>query len=382
MRFKSSRSFLSITAILLLTVACTAAPAPTPTSAPKAAPPPAATTAPAAPAPKPAATPAVVAPTAAPKAVAPAKPKALTKLKVAYTAISANQLPVWIANEQKLFQKYGLDVELVYVASSTTVMNAMVAGEIPITYGVTAVPLVSANLAGSDVVIIAGIYNTVIQYIMVSPNIQQPADLKGKALGVSRFGSLTDVTVRFALDKWGLVPDKDVAVLQMGGVPEILSGMQTGAIAGGPLSSPTDLKAREAGFKELMDVGAAGFEYPSTTVASTRRFLRDNGPTALNFLRAIVEATYLYKTDKELSMKVLGQYTKTEDRAMLENTYKAYAGPAAKIPYLTKQALQAGIDEVAKTNDKAKDAKPDVFVDWQFVKQLEDSGFIKQTYKE
>lgn len=379
MRVKG-KVLVSLVLLGLLSVACAApaAPTPTPTSAPKAAPA-VATAAPAAPA-KAAATPAAPAPTAAPKAAA--APKTLTKLKAAYTAISANYVPVWIAKDEKLFEKYGLDVELTYIASSTTVMQAMLAGEIPITYGVTGVPLISANVEGGDVIIIAGLYNAPIQYLMVAPSVQSPADLRGKTLGVSRFGSLTDVALRYGLRKLGLDPDKDVAIVQMGGVPEILAGLQNGAIIGGPLSSPSDLKARESGFKEMMDIGAAGMQYPSTTIASSRKFTRDNGPTVLSFLRAIVEGTYVFKTNKALSMDILGKYTKTDDKKILESTYASYVGKIEKIPYLTKEALQAGVDEVAATNEKAKGANPNNFVDWQFVKQLEDSGFIKQIYKE
>ncbi|MBI4320807.1 MAG: ABC transporter substrate-binding protein [Chloroflexi bacterium] len=375
---------LSITVLLgLFAFACTSALPPTPVPAPpKAAAPAVATTAPAAPAPKAAATPAAAAPTSAPKAAAPAKPKTLTKVKAAYAAVSGNTVPTWIAADEKLFEKYGLDVELSYIASGTTATQAMVSGDVPLLAPVNGTAVMSAKLAGSDATIIGITFNTAIFYLMVTPDINSPSDLKGKSLGITRFGSLTDFAVRFALRKMGLEPEKDVAILQMGGVPEILSAMQTGAIAGGPLSSPTDLRARDAGMKELMDIGAQGLQYPGTAIATTQTFIRNNRDTVLNFIRAKLEGTYLFKTNKELSMKVLGKYTKTEDRKVLEGTWEAYSKKTEKIPYATKEAMLAGIEELAASIPKAREANPDSFLDMQFVKQLEDSGFIKQLYKD
>ena len=309
-------------------------------------------------------------------------PEAMTKLKVVYAGVAGSYTPVWIAKEERLFEKYGLDVDFVYIPSALTAVQTLLSGAVPVVTGVNGAQVISANLAGSDVTIIGVLFNTVIFYLMVAPNIQSPADLKGKALGVTRIGSLTDFALRFALRKLGLDPEKDVTIVQMPGVPAILTGMENRAVAGGALSSPTDLKARKAGFKEMMDIGAAGLQYPGTAIASTRSYIHNNGATLQNVMRAIVEGTYLFKTNKPLSMAVIGKYTKTEDKEMLEATYDAYVGKVEKIPYPSKKAMLVGIEEVARTNPRAKGANPDSFVDIQFVKQLEDSGFIKQLYKE
>ncbi|MBI4318948.1 MAG: ABC transporter substrate-binding protein [Chloroflexi bacterium] len=376
----AAKRLFSIAILTLFAVSCAAAPAPTPSPPPKAG-----TTAAPTKAPEPAKTAAAptaapAKPTAAPKAVAP-KPKTLSKVKVAYTSVSGNYVPVWIAKEEKLFEKYGLDVDLTFISSSTTALNALVSGEVPIVHG-SAVPMISAAVGGTDVQIVASLFNTVIMYLMVTPDINGPQDLKGKALGVSRLGSLTDIALRYALRKLGLDPDKDVTIMQVGGVAEILAGMKTGGIAGGTLSSPTDLMARAEGFKELVDVAQAGIQYPGTTIGTTRRFIQSNGPVVENFLRAIIEGTYMYKANRELSMKIIGQYTKTDDPKIQEATWKSYSAKVEKIPYPTREAMQVGIDEVAASNEKAKGKSPDDFMDLQFVKKLESSGFIKQIHKE
>ncbi|MBI4318945.1 MAG: ABC transporter substrate-binding protein [Chloroflexi bacterium] len=371
---------IGIVAIALSLIACAAPPAPTPTTAPKIAPP-TATTAAAAPtaAPKAVATPAAAAPTPAPKATA--APKTLTKVKVSYTALSGQFWPVWLAQEQKLYQKNGLEVELQYIASSTTAMQAMLSGEVPLSYGGSGETFVAASIGGADVIMIGALYNKVIMYFFGLPSVSGPADIKGKTVGVSRFGSQTDGSARFALRKMGLDPEKDVTLLQMGGVPEILAGLIGGSIVAGPLSPPNSFKALDSGFKELMDIGAAGLEY-SSPVVTTRAFLRNNSATALAFLRSVIEGTYVLKTNKAVSMEVLGKYTKTDDKKTLEGTYAAYVDKAEKIPYVSREALMVAIEQVARENEKAKGANPDSFYDMQFVKQIEDSGFIKQLYKE
>ncbi|MBI4319582.1 MAG: ABC transporter substrate-binding protein [Chloroflexi bacterium] len=373
-------ALLSILITALVAVACAAPAVPTATPPPKSAPAPIATIAPATPATKAVATPVAVKPTPPPQAAAP-KPKTLMKVKVAYTAVSGNYVPVWIAKQEKLFEKYGLDVDLTFISSTTTAIQALIAGEVPIVHG-SAVPMIAASLGGNDAQIVASLFNTVLNYLMVHPSVNGPADLKGKTLGMSRFGSLTDIALRYAVRKLGLDPEKDVTIVQVGGPPEILAAMKTGAVVGGTLSAPTNVVARKEGFKVLLDIAKAGMQYPGTTIGTTRKFMQSNGPEVENFLRAIVEGTYIFKTNKDLSMRVIKEYTKIEDPEALEDTWRSYSETVEKIPYPTREAMEVAIEEVAVTNPKAKGASPDAFMDLQFMKRLESSGFIKQIYKE
>src|SRR3954469_8128852 len=189
-------------------------------------------------------------------------PLAPIRLKVPYTAISGSSWPGWIAQDAGFFASYGLDVELEYLASGAPALQSMLSGETGIVPTLAAPPVISAVLGGADAVLIGATNNTVAFTLMVTPDIGSYADLRDRRLGVSRLGSASDAAVRFALGKWGLRPDEDVAIVQMGGLPAILAGMQSGAIHGGALSPPTDLQARQAGYHALADLGALGLDYP------------------------------------------------------------------------------------------------------------------------
>ncbi|MBI4317775.1 MAG: ABC transporter substrate-binding protein [Chloroflexi bacterium] len=323
---------------------------------------------------------------ASPTPVVAAKPvatptKTVTTIKTVYQALGATGLPVWLAKEERLFEKYGLSAELSYIASGTTAMQAMLAGEVPILPQSAGAPAIAASVGGADAVIIGVVFNSPIFFLMVTPNIQRPEDLKGKVIGTGGLGTLTDSSARFALKKMGLEPEKDVAFVKMDAA-QILAAVQSGAIAGGPMSSPNDFHAREAGFKELMDIGAAGFQYPTGAIITTRSFIRSNRATVLNFMRAMVEGIYVFRTNRPVSVSVLGKYTKTEDKRVLESTYDGSVGKVQKIPHPVREGMLAAIETVAETNPKAKGADPETFVDRQFVRELEESGFIKQLYKE
>lgn len=350
-----------------LVAACAAAPPPAASPADRSAP-----TAPASSA-------AVAGNAAAPPTV-PTAPPAATHLKVAYAALSGSSWPVWIAKDEGLYAAQGLDVELEYVPSSTTAMQAMLGGDLPLAHALAAPTVIQVVLSGSDAVLIAATGNTVLFKLMVTPELHELADLRGKQLGVSRFGSSADTALRYALRQWGLRPGEDVALLQLGGIPEILAGMQGGSVQGGPLSSPTDLRALQAGYHELADLSTLGFEYPQTTTATTRAFLQTNGDTVRRYLRAVVEAIHFLKTEPVRSRQIFGKYTDTNDPVLLESSYQTYADKTEPIPYIRPSAVQVALDEVAQTDPRARDLKPDDVADNRYVQELDSSGFIQRLY--
>jgi ABC-type nitrate/sulfonate/bicarbonate transport system substrate-binding protein len=312
------------------------------------------------------------APTAAAAAPAPAR------IRIVYTAVSGSIWPLWIAQDAGLLAKHGIEADLEYVASSTTAMQAMLSGEVALIPSISAPTVVQAVLAGSDAVIVGATNNTVIFYLMATPEIREVGDLRGKRLGITRLGASTDAAARFALNKWGLRPDEDVAIIQMGGVPEILAGMQAGAVQAGVLSSPTNLHARQAGYHELADLGTIGLDYPQTAIGTTRSFLRGNEDVVRRYLRATVEAVHLMKTDPERSKAIFGKWTETTDPAMLEGAYRAYVDKTESVPYIKPAAMQLAVAEVAQTDPRAASAKLEDFMDNRYVEELESSGFVRQ----
>lgn len=299
------------------------------------------------------------------------------RIPVAYSAISATQSAFYLAREARIFEKHGLSIDAVYVPGGSRVAQAIIAGEFPV--ALAGGNIVNANLAGGDIVVIGGVVNVPSFYVFVQPSIKRPEDLKGKALGITRYGASTDFTLRYLVKKWGLEPDRDVKIIQMGGQPEILAGMQAGVIHGGNLSSPGDYKAKKAGFVMLADFRNAGLDYPTTSLVSTRSYIKKDPATVKRFLMAYSESVERLFNDKELAMKVIGKYTRTEEREILEAAYAYATNFIERPPRLPYKAIETVIAQIAATDPKAKQYKAEDFIDPTFYNELEKSGFFKSS---
>ena len=305
----------------------------------------------------------------------------LTKLKVAYPTTVGSMAVVWVAKDGGYFEKNGLDVVLIYVAGSSRVVQAMLAREVPIAE--IAIPaVIQANLAGADLVMLAGPNHKPGQKLMVKPEIKSPEGLKGRKLGVTRFGTSDDFLIRYILSRWGLQPDREVPLIQMGGSQEILAGLASGAIDGGVLSSPLNLRALKLGFHMMADLSAIGVDYQGAGVVTTRSFVRENGDTIRRYLKAYVEGLHRFKTDAEFSLKVLAKYSRIAERDMLEETYKHYAVKVMpRVPYPTVNGIQLVLDEIGQRNPKAKAVAPESLLDLTYLKEIEASGLVKSLYE-
>jgi NitT/TauT family transport system substrate-binding protein len=304
------------------------------------------------------------------------------QLTISYPSISGAQAVLWVAKESGIFKKNGLEVDLVYIGGGPRSMAALLSGQLGI-IGTGGNSLVAANLNGAkDAVLIATTYNTLVFSLMTRANIKDPKDLKGKAVGVTGFGSLSDFTLRTLLKRSGLDPARDVVVRPMGGYPETLASMQSGALDGGIISPPMNLKAQELGFRELMDAGSIGFEYASTCYGTTRPFIRERRETVAQFMRSLTEAIHRFKSDKAGSLKIIQQYTKTRDAAVLEETYRVYAEKyLPRAPYPTLNGVKSILDSFGDSIPAAKTASPETFVDMSFVQELDKSGAIARMYQ-
>ena len=295
-----------------------------------------------------------------------------TKLNVVYPAVTGVMTALWVAAESKAFQKYGLDVSLLYIPSAPQVVRVMLAGEsqISVTGGAA---VVSANLGGADFVFIGGIVNF---YVMAAPEIKSIEDLKGATVGVTRFGSSSDFAMRYVLQKHGLRPEKDVTLLQLGGMIELATALSKRLIAAATLSSPADLRARKSGAQELVNMATTGVSFPQSAIVTTRSYVQAHQDDVLSFLRGYAEGMQRMTADKTMAKKVIEKYTRESDPEILESTYRYGVDYIAPIPYPAKE----GIAEILRqsTHPKAKTANPDEFVDMSLVKKLEDSGFFRR----
>jgi NitT/TauT family transport system substrate-binding protein len=303
------------------------------------------------------------------------------KLRVAYAAITAAFSVPWVAKEAGIFQRHGLDVELVYIAAGSRAVQTLVGGSIDIA-AIGGPAGVDAKLAGADTVYVAIPVNRVLVFTVAAPQIQRIEDMRGKSIGVTRIGTVTDFFTRLYLRQNNLVPDKDVMIRQAGGLPEIVAALKAGQIHGGTFGFPAVLHARAAGFRVLVDYNTAGYRYPLSTVIVTQRLLRTRESAVRRFLEAHIEAVHRFKTDPELAMKVIGKYTQTTDRAMLEETQRVYASALERVPYPDLEDMKLGLTQVAETNPRVRGVDPKEFVDGRLLREIEASGYVKRLYGE
>jgi NitT/TauT family transport system substrate-binding protein len=299
----------------------------------------------------------------------------LKRIAAGYSAISATQIGFYIAKDAKIFEKHGLNVDPVYVAGGSRMAQAIIAGEFPL--ALAGGNIVNVNLSGGDIVIIGGVVNVPSFYLFVQSSIKRNEDLKGKALGITRYGASTDVSLRAYLKKYGLEPDRDVKILQMGGQPEIVAGMQAGVVQGGILTSPADFRAKKAGFVMLANFAKEGIDYPTTSLVSTRSTIKKDRETVKRFLMAYSEAVDRLFRDKELGIRILGKWTRTQDSETLESSYEYATNFVERPPRLPFKATENIVASMAETDPRAKDHKVEEFIDPSIYNELEKSGFFK-----
>jgi len=306
-----------------------------------------------------------------------AQSKDLTRIKLTYSAMSAATLVTWVAKDAGIFQKHGLDVGLVYISGGTMAMATTIAGETQITQG-AGTGSILAKLSGADTVMIASLLDTTNQSLMVLPDIRAPQDLKGKRLGVTRYGSLSDFGTRRYLQQVGLVPEKDVQILQIGGLPEILAAMQGGSIQGGAISSPTLTRAKLLGYRELVDLGTLGIKYPATSFLTTESYIKSHRPVLIQFLKGIVEAAHFVKANKDVSINVLKKYTKTNEMPILEDTYQIYVQRYIRLlPTSSPEEVKTVLDQVKDKDPRARTTDYDSFIRGDLLREIEQSGFLR-----
>ncbi len=294
----------------------------------------------------------------------------LMKLNAAYSAESSWSLATWVAFDAGYFKKYGLDVNLVLIRSAATITSALIAGETPmIQLGGNGT--IQAALQGADTVNVLTLVSIIPQSLVVTPDIKTADDLKGKRFGVSRFGALSDLVIRRYLRKFGLDPGKDVTIVQVGGIPELLAAMKAGAISGGSLSPPVLTAAKKAGFKEFGDFESLDYKYPAVAIATTKSFIQRQRAAALNFLRAEIEGIHAIRTQKNFAVNVLKKYMRISDPEILEEGYRYALRFIQPKPLPTLDEIKAVLDELKRT-----EAKPENFVDLSLMQELEKEKFF------
>jgi NitT/TauT family transport system substrate-binding protein len=303
------------------------------------------------------------------------------KVRMAFTSLSSVMCPPWIAREAGIFTKHGLDVEVIATPTGVEGMNALIAGELQflqISGGTTA----SAALGGADVTVVGTTLDSLVQSLIVRPEIENAEQLKGKALGITRFGTSIDVGARLALRHFGLVPEKDVAIVQVGGMESMVAALQTNRIQAGILSYPAITQALKLGNRLLLNVASLGIPYAFTGMTTRGRLIREDPDLVRRYMMAQTEAIARAKRDRNFALKVMGKYLRAGNPAALAESYDIDVQKyMLRIPLTTAEAMKSVLDDLASRIAKAKDADPKKFFDDSFVRQMQTSGFIDALYR-
>jgi NitT/TauT family transport system substrate-binding protein len=231
-------------------------------------------------------------------------------------------------------------------------------------------------------VVLATFINTMEHTIITRSNLKSVGDWKGKKVGIARPGATDDYGIRVAFKKWGVDADKEITMLSVGTQPSRLAAVQTGLVDATLLQPPFSTRAKQEGLHEYGTLGDLGLDYLGTSLATTRQTIQRKESMVRRFVRGLIEGIHFYKTQKEASIQSIAKFTKLKDRAALEEAYNTYAIKyMARVPYPSVKGVETILEDLAKTNPKARGADPKRFLEPRFLKELEDSGFVTQLYK-
>jgi NitT/TauT family transport system substrate-binding protein len=305
--------------------------------------------------------------------------RSLKKIHVGVPAVSMGNMIIFFCKEARIYEKHGLDAEAVVMSGSGIASRALIAGSVIIS-PITTPAVMSAVLAGSDMVILAHTMPGVIQSLMVRSDIKRAEDLKGKTIGVTTFGSLGDFLVRYLAKQKGLNPDKDFALRQIGADPERLISLRQGTIQAATLSHPSFILAQRAGFQVLWDF-FRDVEYPWSEIATTRTLIKQDRDLVMRYMRAHIEGIARFKLEPELAKKVIKKMLRLDDDTLVQESWELFAKHRLAAPYPNIKGMKTSYEYVSATRPDVYKHKPEEFVDSSFVEELDKSGFIKKLYE-
>ncbi|MGZ9186732.1 MAG: ABC transporter substrate-binding protein [Candidatus Binatia bacterium] len=305
---------------------------------------------------------------------------AADRIRIGYSSISGAYTPIWVAHDAGFFAKEGLQDDIILIPSGTQLAQVTVAGEIDIG-SLNGSSAIAAAISGADLKIIGNSGNKMVFSLYVRPEIKNVDGLRGKKIGITRFGSAPDLSVRYALRKHNINPDKDLTLIQLGFMATVAAGLQGGSIEGGVVSPPTQFVIDKAGFKELISITDMDYAFPNPALVAVGSIIRSKPDVINRFMRAYTRGVHKARTDREFTYKSLAKYTKINDQVVLQKAYDFYMTKVLeKTPAVNMAGVVNVLDDLAKTVPAAKSAKPEQFVDMRFLDTLEKSGLLKELY--
>ncbi len=306
--------------------------------------------------------------------------QAQDRFNMSHSALTGSQAILFVTRDAGIFRKYNLEPQIIYITGAPPNISALLAGSVD--FVVFAGPAaITANLAGANTAVLMSFVNTMEHSIFSQRAIKNPADIKGKTIGVSRPGSSDDYGARVAVRKWGLEPDKEVFFVSVGGPPDRFLALQTGRVDAVLIQPPLTVRARKAGFNELASLADLGLDYLGTSLVTSRTVIEKKIELVRRMVTAFAEGIHFYKTNKPGSLRSIAKLMKIDDAEAIEESYNAYAIKfMARVPYPIPSGIEVILKDIEKTNPKARGADPRSFLETRFLKELEDSGYIAKLY--
>jgi ABC-type nitrate/sulfonate/bicarbonate transport system substrate-binding protein len=301
-------------------------------------------------------------------------------LKVPYASLSPTYSPLWIAQEAGYFKKYQLAVQPVYISAGSVVVPAILSGQVDIA-NMSAAPALTAWARGADLVAVGVASNRLLHAIMTGPKISKPEELKGKRIGSDRYGSLSDLALREALRHYNLAPDRDVTIIQSGGLPERLGALKVGAVDGAILTGDTAFQAEKLGFHTVVKLSQLPIHYPSSAIIVSKAYLQSRKDVVKRFMKGWIEGIKTAKTDKNFTIRVFRTYLKTQDEEILNKTFEVYKDVHERNPSPDPKVIGFALKQLSATIPQADKLTPENFIDGSIVSELENEGFIKGLYE-
>ncbi len=306
---------------------------------------------------------------------------AADRMRIGYSSISGAYVGIWVAHDAGFFAKEGLDDQIVLIPNGTQLAQVTVAGEVDIA-SLGGAAALAAAFSGADFKIVGANVNKLVFSMYAQPEIKRVEDLKGKKIGITRYGTSADISARYALRQHNLDPQKDVVLLQLGAITNVAGALRAGTIDAGMVSPPTQFFMEKLGFKEIASITDMNLAFPNPALVVLGDIIRKKPDLIDRFMRAYVRGVHRARTDREFTIKTYAKYTTVQDTAILQKAYDFYVEKIVdKAPYINMAGMKNALDEVAKTIPAAKNAKPEQFVDTRFLDKLEKSGLLNELYK-
>jgi len=306
---------------------------------------------------------------------------AVDKINTAYISTTPGSSAVlWVAKDAKIFDKHGIDATVIFISGSVRGIQSILAGEIAIGEG-GGPGLASAKLAGGDVIAVAGNVNVLPYYLVAQPSIKRPEDLRGKIGGTHIAGTTAEFALKVGLKKIGLDPLKDTNLRVIGGAIERMVALQKGIVNFTVVTEAGKAMAEKLGYPTVVDMVKLQIPFPQNGIYTSTKLIRDNPDFVRRYLRAYTEAIHFYKTHKDETMRIMGKYSRVQDQNVLQEAWQWHAQFMPEAPYAPIEGYQLVLHDMAEKNPKAAQANVKDYVDQRFIKEQEDSGFIKSLYK-